>query len=110
MGFSFIDEFDLPAVGQFRSEWKDGQRSSAKKLERLRAFFSFAQKRKWVAENPARELKAPKITLCPTLPFTREQMVRIWQRLTTTGMRSKSVGLRMGGDSEAWFCCFGTVA
>jgi hypothetical protein len=30
--------------------------------------------------------------------------------LTTTGMRSKSVGLRMGGDSEAWFCCFGTVA
>jgi integrase/recombinase XerD len=75
--FLFLDEFDLPTVSQFRSEWKDGQRSSAKKLERLRACFSFAQKRRWVAENPASELKAPKITLCPTLPFNREEMVRI---------------------------------
>ena len=76
-GFDFADEFDLPAVSLFRSEWKDGQRSSAKKLERLRAFFSFAQKRKWVAGNPASELKAPKITLCPTMPFNREEMIRI---------------------------------
>jgi hypothetical protein len=29
-------------------------------LERLRAFFRFAQKRKWVTENPALDLKAPK--------------------------------------------------
>ncbi|PYU54886.1 MAG: hypothetical protein DMG56_26105 [Acidobacteria bacterium] len=50
---------------------------SAKKLERLRAFFRFAQKRKWVAENPALDLKAPKISLCPTLPFSREEMVLI---------------------------------
>ena len=76
-GFLFMDEFDLPAVSLFRSEWKDGQRSSAKKLERLRAFFSFAKKRKWIPENPASELKAPKITLCPTMPYAREEMVRI---------------------------------
>jgi hypothetical protein len=55
-------EFDLPTVSQFRSGWKDGQRSSAKKLGRLRAFFSFVQKRKWIAENPAEDLKAPQIT------------------------------------------------
>jgi site-specific recombinase XerD len=67
----------LSKVSQFRSEWKDGPRSSAKKLERLRAFFRFTQKRKWVTENPALDLKAPKITLCPTLPFGREAMVRI---------------------------------
>lgn len=67
----FGDEFDLSSVSQFRSEWKDGPRSSAKKLERLRAFFSFAQKRKWVSENSAKELKAPKITLCPTMPYSR---------------------------------------
>jgi site-specific recombinase XerD len=41
----------------------------------LRAFFRFAQKRKWLTENPALDLKAPKITLCPTLPFGREEMV-----------------------------------
>ncbi|HEX5425769.1 MAG TPA: tyrosine-type recombinase/integrase [Candidatus Acidoferrales bacterium] len=76
-GFAFIDELSLSHMGQFRSEWKDGPRSSAKKLERLRSFFRFAQKRKWVPENPAADLKAGKITLCPTLPFTRDEMYRI---------------------------------
>lgn len=76
-GFRFLAEFDLPAVSQFRAGWKDGPRSSAKKLERLRAFFRFAQKRKWVSENPAADLKAPRITLCPTMPFTQPEMLRI---------------------------------
>jgi integrase/recombinase XerD len=77
VGLRFLTEFDLPAVSAFRAGWKDGPRSSAKKLERLRAFFRFAQRRKWVAENPATELKAPRITLCPTLPFSREEVLRI---------------------------------
>jgi len=71
-----LDEFDLPAASRFRAEWTQGPRTSLKKLERLRAFFRFAQKRKWVVENPASELKAPKITLRPTLPLTREEMSR----------------------------------
>jgi site-specific recombinase XerD len=76
-GFQFMDEFTLPSVSHFRSTRQDAPRTSAKKLERLRLFFDFALKRKWVPDNPATELKAPKITLCPTLPFTREEMRRI---------------------------------
>jgi integrase/recombinase XerD len=76
-GLRFLPEFDLAAAGEFRGTWKDGARSSAKKLERLRAFFRFAQRRKWVAENPATDLRAPKVTLCPTLPFTQEEMIKI---------------------------------
>jgi integrase/recombinase XerD len=76
-GLRVLADFDLSKVSRFRSEWKDGPRSSAKKLERLRAFFRFAQKRKWVPENPALDLKAPKVTLCPTLPFSRDEMLRI---------------------------------
>jgi integrase/recombinase XerD len=76
-GRSFIDEFDLSTLGMFRSGWKDGPRSSAKKLERMRAFFRFAQRRNWISDNPAIELKAPKVTLCPTLPFNNEEMRRI---------------------------------
>lgn len=76
-GLRFLNELDVVAVGRFRSQWKDGPRSSAKKLERLRAFFRFAQDRKWMQENPARGLKSPKVTLCPTLPYTREEMVKI---------------------------------
>jgi integrase len=75
-GFRFLVEIDLPVASQFRVGWKDGPRSSAKKLERLRAFFRFAQKRKWVADNPAADLKAPRVTLCPTMPFTHAEMVR----------------------------------
>jgi site-specific recombinase XerD len=76
-GLRFLNEIDLTATGEFRAVWKDGPRSSAKKLERLRAFFRFGLKRKWTSENPAGELKAPRITLCPTLPYTREEVVKI---------------------------------
>jgi site-specific recombinase XerD len=76
-GSNFIDEFDLSALGMFRSGWTDGPRSSAKKLERMRAFFRFAQRRNWISDNPAIELKAPKVTLRPTLPFDNSQMRRI---------------------------------
>ena len=77
VGLRFLTEFDHPAVSAFRAGWKDGPRSSANKLERLRALFRFGMKRKWTTENPAGELKAPRITLCPTLPYTREEMIKI---------------------------------
>jgi len=75
-GLTFLDELDLSKVSKFRAGWTDGPRSSAKKLERLRALFRFSQKRKWIPENPASELKAPKVTLCPTLPLAQEEMMR----------------------------------
>ncbi|HEV2223874.1 MAG TPA: tyrosine-type recombinase/integrase [Candidatus Acidoferrales bacterium] len=75
-GLSFLADFDLQVLGRFRATWKDGPRSSAKKLERLRAFFRFAQKRKWIPENPTADLKAPKIPLCPTMPFDCDEIVR----------------------------------
>src|SRR5258707_1357469 len=76
-GFRFLDELTLADVSEFRSEWNDGQRSGGKKLERLRTFFGFAQKRKWITDNPATDLKSPKVTLSPTLPFTRPEIMRI---------------------------------
>jgi integrase/recombinase XerD len=76
-GFRFLDELDLNALSQFRTTWKDGPRSSTKKLERLRSFLRFAQRRKWVLENHATDLKAPKVTLRPTMPYTHEEMKRI---------------------------------
>jgi integrase/recombinase XerD len=43
----------------------------------MRALFCFAQESNWVNENPALKLKGPKVSHRPTLPFTREEMVRI---------------------------------
>jgi integrase/recombinase XerD len=48
-----------------------------KKLELVRCFLRFAHDTGWIAENPARKLKSPKITAQPTMPFSREEMVGI---------------------------------
>ena len=49
--------------------------TALKTLERLRAFLGFALERKWISENPARKLKAPKIPERQTLPYTQDEMI-----------------------------------
>lgn len=76
-GYELLRDLEVDALTRFRAEWKDGPRTSQKKLERLRAFFRFCQKRKWVAENPASELKMPKVSSSPTLPLPHDEMVKV---------------------------------
>lgn len=76
-GLEGLALFDLDALTAFRSTWKDGVRTAAKKLERLRAFFRFAFDRKWVDANHAAKVKLPKIPASPTMPLTREELLRI---------------------------------
>ncbi|MFY9937838.1 MAG: tyrosine-type recombinase/integrase, partial [Silvibacterium sp.] len=87
----FLAQLDLDTLATFRSAWTEGPRTSLKKLERLRAFMRFAEKRKWIGDNPAAELKAPKVPNKPTMPFTREEMIRIFAALEPYG---KSAGAR----------------
>jgi integrase len=86
----FLDR-GLDTLATFRATWTEGPRTSLKKLERLRAFMRFAEKRKWIDDNPAIELKAPKVPNKPTMPFTREEMMRILAALEPYG---KSAGIR----------------
>jgi integrase/recombinase XerD len=73
-GLMYLRDFTLEVLGNFRtSTWKDGPRTAAKKIERLRAFFRFAHDRNWVESNPATKLKPPKVAVCPMLPLTPEQ-------------------------------------
>src|SRR5256885_6508182 len=87
----FLAQLDLDTLATFRATWEEGPRTSLKKLERLRAFMRFAEKRKWIDDNPATELKAPKVANKPTMPFTREAMIRILAALEPYG---KSAGIR----------------
>jgi integrase len=73
----FLQQFDLPTLSEFRATWQESPLTRSKKLERLRSFFHFAQESAWVDKNPARKLKGPKVPIRPTLPFTREEMIRI---------------------------------
>jgi integrase/recombinase XerD len=72
-----LNEFYARFLRKFRSTWKDGNLAALKKLERLRMFLRFALGSKWITENPAAEIKNPRVHTRPTLPFTHEEMIRI---------------------------------
>lgn len=77
-GYELLRDLDVDSMSRFRGTWTDGARTSQKHLERLRAFFRFTQARRWITENPASELKAPKVTALPTLPFVQDEMMGIF--------------------------------
>lgn len=64
----------------------------------------------WIQKNPASELKAPKVALCPTFPFSREEVIRIlsavdkykakfpgWSKENALRLRGLVLLLRYGG-------------
>jgi integrase/recombinase XerD len=87
----FMDQLDLDTLATFRASWTESPCTSLKKLERLRAFMRFAEKRDWIKRNPTMDLKAPKVPIKPTLPFTREEMIRV---LSALAPYSRSAGVR----------------
>ncbi len=76
-GLTHVVDFDLDNLSRLRAAWKDGPRAAAKKLERLKAFFRFARERQWIESNPAKLLRPPKVAMCPTMPLTHDEMVKI---------------------------------
>lgn len=76
-GIRFLKELDPATLRKFRASWKDQNLAAQKKLERLRGFFRFAIQNGWISVNPASEIKSPKVTMRPTLPFSRDEMMRI---------------------------------
>jgi len=89
-GIRYVKQLNLEMLREFREGWKDGPRSRLKKLERLRAWLKFCVDSKWAEENYARHLKVPKVGDRPTLPFSREEMLKILAAFDPYG---KSAGL-----------------
>jgi site-specific recombinase XerD len=59
-GYVLLDKLGVADMDRFYASWKDGNRSRAKKLERLKSFIKFCLKRKWLAEDIADDLRPPK--------------------------------------------------
>jgi integrase/recombinase XerD len=76
-GFQYLKQLSVEEMRQFRATWSDSANYATKNLERLRALFRFCMHDDWIAKNPARAVKAPKVTDRPTLPFTKPEMQRI---------------------------------
>ncbi len=76
-GLRFLKQVDLDTLTTFRAGWRDGPRTSVKKLERMRAFFRFAQKRKWIDDNSAQDLESPRVPVSQTKPYEQAEWMRI---------------------------------
>jgi integrase/recombinase XerD len=89
-GLRYITELDIAEMAAFRESWTDQPITALKRLEKLRSFFAFCQNRGWIAENPARMLKNPKVPVKVTLPFTRDHMANILAAASEYRGHSKS--------------------
>jgi site-specific recombinase XerD len=105
-GFRYLKQLAVEEVRQFRASWTDGALYASKNLERLRAFFRFCMHGDWIAKNPARAIKGPKVAHRPTLPFSDSEMARIVEacgrypgnqaRLRAFVLTMRYSGLRIG--------------
>jgi len=72
-----LQDIDLETLEAFQATGNLGALARLKNMERMKAFFRFAFERRWIPDNPARLLRAPKVRPRPTLPFTQEEMAAI---------------------------------
>lgn len=64
-------------VAKFREGWELRPSTARKKLERMRYFFKFCAERKWIAANPAKNLRPPKETAIEKKPYDASELERI---------------------------------
>jgi integrase/recombinase XerD len=89
---------------EYRGRRGLGPRAGQKELERLRAFFRFCEDNGWTRSNPAKTIKAPKITLLPRLPFSDQDVRNIiaqakGDRELAFVLTLRHTGLRIGDAS-----------
>lgn len=80
-GVTTTDELTTDVLREFRASWDDSAISALKKFERLRTLCRFLK--------VAFELKAPRVKLKPTLPFTPEQMLKIMDACAAFSTKGK---------------------
>ena len=90
-GFRFIDELDLEALRRFRASWNHKNFAARNKTENLRSLFRFAYDAKWVRENPARQLKSPKVMAVPTMPFSPDEIQAVVKACDSYGGPNKQL-------------------
>lgn len=90
-GMRYLTEWNTPTLRTFRESWTDASISASKKLERLRSFFRFCVSSKWLQENPAAEVKPPKVRYEPTMPLTSAEVQSLLQIASEYHQRSGEV-------------------
>jgi integrase/recombinase XerD len=112
-GLVLLSELKLQHLEQYRKEWSGVPITRRKRQERLRSFFLYCVRHKWITDNLAVLLSPIKVANAPTLPITKEQFAhamevaakynplapdREWRRQRATAMLLllRWSGLRLG--------------
>lgn len=67
----YLRDFTPPLVARFRGTSKVVRHASKVQSERLKQFFKFCHRMKWISENPAEYLAPPKVTEEPVYAFPK---------------------------------------
>ncbi len=73
----FLKQITLPHLQAWRASWKDGALSAKKKQERVRGFFWFCVRNKWITDNPALGLSRIKVDVHNADYFTPDEFKKI---------------------------------
>ena len=85
-GILTLDALTLQDLDAYRKSRKLKPLTWSKELQLLRQFFSFAQRRKWCAENPAKDMEMPPNPKpAPREPYTAEEIRRILEACDNFG-------------------------
>ena len=76
-GISSISAFDVPTTRKYVETFTSSSLVQSKNIERLRTFFKFCVGSKWIVTNPATEIKKPKVTNPPVVPFAEDEHQKI---------------------------------
>ncbi|MGC1649554.1 MAG: tyrosine-type recombinase/integrase [Candidatus Sulfotelmatobacter sp.] len=75
----YLRDVTLPVLQDWRSSWTDGPLASKKKQERVRGFFHFCLRNRWIDEHPALGLSRIKAEHRPAEYFPHDEFAQIVQ-------------------------------
>jgi integrase/recombinase XerD len=77
-GIRYLRELTFEHMLAFRGSWSYAAITASKRLEVLRLFFRFCLAADWIEKSPVAGIKAPQVDSPPTLPFTNEELQRVY--------------------------------
>ena len=110
-GYVFLKQLGVVQVREFRNSWTTySPRTAGKHIERLKRFFSWCVENGWLEDSPARPLKSPRVGETDVVPFSEEQIEKIFEachaykgpnreRLIVLTMLMLATGLAIGDAS-----------
>lgn len=87
-GIVYITQFGIDHARAFRESWTGSSITNLKRLERMKAFFAWVVAQRWIENNPAKQLKAPRADDPPADPISKEDLADLIgaiERMGTVG-------------------------